>query len=82
MKKTKPNILLIDWVDSVNNSGWLTTDECKADLLVCQTAGFLVDEDKDSICIALNRTTRKGYRPFGELISIPKVAVKARRILR
>ena len=79
---SKPVILLIDWVDSVNSSGWKPTDECKADLLICQTAGFLVEETKDAICLALNRTTRTGYYPFGELVSIPKVAIKARRILR
>ncbi len=76
--KKMPKILLVDWYDSVSKGSWQDRDDCKAESLVCQSVGFLVDETKDYLCLALNRVTEAGYTPFGQLISIPKVAIKRR----
>jgi hypothetical protein len=80
--KKSIKVLLIDWIDSCGNSGWLDSDVCKAELSQCQTVGFLVEETKDAYCVALNRTTTKGHKPYGEIISIPKVAIKKVTLLK
>ena len=67
--------ILVEWLDSASNPGWLSKDECKVEVSKCQTLGFLVDETDDGICLALNRTVTAGYKPYGELVSIPKVAI-------
>jgi len=75
-------ILLIDWVDSYTINGWTMTSDCKAEILLCQSVGFKVDETEDAICIALNKATKDGFRPYGELMSIPKVAIKGMKVIR
>lgn len=81
--KKQPDILLIDWIDSCSTSGWQHSNDCKAEMLMtCQTVGFFVDETKDRLCVGLNRTTKEGFTPFGELITIPKVAIKRKRKLK
>jgi hypothetical protein len=73
--KKQPDIYLVDWVDSCGRDGWLHEDECKAEVSRCQTVGFLVEETKEAIALALNRTATEGHRPFGEIITIPKCAI-------
>ena len=80
--KKPPIIMLIDWVDSCSDPGWQNSADCKAHLLTCQSVGFVVEETEDIICIALNRSTKKGYTPFGELMSIPKVAITRRKKIK
>jgi hypothetical protein len=80
--KKPPKIYLINWIDSCSQSGWATSEDCKADLSYCQSVGFLVEENKEAYCLALNRTTKEGHRPFGELITIPKVAVKSVKAIK
>jgi hypothetical protein len=75
----KPKILVIDWIDSVSDNGWKSSDDCKARAIICQSVGFLVDENDHSVCLALSRTTQQGYMPFADLISIPKVSIKHKR---
>ena len=74
--KTEEKILLIDWIDSSSTSGWQSRSECKICICTCKTVGFLVDESKDFICVALNKTTTETHQPYGDLITIPKIAIK------
>lgn len=78
----KPNIYIVDWIDSCGQNGWLDSDSCKVELSHCQTVGFFVDETKDALALALNRTTKEGHRPFGEIITIPKCAITRKRIFK
>lgn len=80
--KKPPAIYIIDWVDSCGSQGWLQIGECKARVSECQTVGFLVDETKDAIALALNRVTIEGHAPFGEMITIPKFAITKKRVLK
>jgi hypothetical protein len=72
----KDKILLIEWVDSYKVNDWQAEDDCKVCVALIRSVGFFVDEDKDGICLALSKSIKKGYCPYGDLISIPKVAIK------
>jgi hypothetical protein len=76
MKLKQGQILLIDWVDSSSDHGWLHRSECHASICRCQSVGFLVEQDENAYCLALSRAADNGFKPFCDLISIPKVAVK------
>jgi hypothetical protein len=75
-------MLLVDWMDSASNPGWKSSDELQATICLCQTVGFLVLETDAALVLALSRGTQEGYRPYSDLISIPKVAITRRRIIR
>ena len=77
----KLSIVLVDWLDSCGDPGWKFSEEISVHLMVCQTVGFLVSETKEAIAVALNRTTTLGYKPFGDIISIPRVAIRKIKIL-
>jgi hypothetical protein len=44
------NIVVLEWVDAQSDAGW--QEDVKAHLSECTTVGFIVDENKESICIA------------------------------
>jgi hypothetical protein len=75
-------IYLIDWVDSLTNTGWKHSDELTGQLALCQTVGFYVNDTKEFITLALNRDLTGANSPYGELMSIPKVSIKRKRILK
>jgi hypothetical protein len=76
----KPRIYLITWIDSVSNTGWKHSFELETGNATMQTIGFYVMENKDYITLALSRDTTGNNSPFGDLISIPKVAIKKKKI--
>jgi len=69
------SIMLINWVRSCSRSGWLKYHECSGRLSLCQSIGFVVEETKELYCLAQNKTNTEGHQRYGDLISIPKVAV-------
>jgi hypothetical protein len=75
-------ILWIKWTDSWSDSGWVSSERCKADIIYCESVGFLVDETKDAVVLAENRAASDGMKPYGDLIHIPKVAIIKRRQMR
>ena len=75
----KQKIYIIDWIDSISNPGWKHSDELEGSLALCQTVEFYVSEDKESITLALNRDLTGHNVPFGELMTIPKIAIKRKR---
>ena len=73
-------ILWIKWIDSWGNPGWKYKTECHVDLVYCETVGFLVDETEDGIALALNKASKgEMTSPYGDLITIPKVAIIDRK---
>lgn len=72
-------ILLIDWIDSVTDPGWKCIEDCIAKFAICRTVGFFVTETKDVLCVAQSRTVGEEFRPYGELINIPKVSIRRRK---
>ena len=74
----KGDILFIEWVDSVSDSGWKETRDCVCLILKINSVGFFVDETDEVVCIALSRATEEDFRPFGDLLSIPKCSIVKR----
>ena len=75
-------IVHIKWVDSYTQAGWVNESQLDKTPLICETVGFLVGENKHSLKVALNHTCNDNYKPYGEVINIPKVSIKSKRILR
>lgn len=74
--------VFVEWVDSAGSSGWRSLSELHTDLIHCQTLGWLVLEDREKITIALNAVFDGGSdRPFGEFVTIPKVAVVSKHFI-
>ena len=82
MIEKKPKIIKVEWYDSSSLAGWRDEEECKVEICHCETVGYLVNEDKHGICLALNKTSDSGYKPYGHVISIPKSAIKKKTVLR
>lgn len=80
---TKAKMLWVEWVDSAATNGWLRPDYICATPMTCQTVGFFVRESKDGLVLALNHCgDANSARPFGECITIPRVAIAKRRKVR
>lgn len=76
-------IYLIDWIDSAAEPGWVASFNLKSvKIAKCQSAGFLVKENKKFITLALNRAADGSHFPYGELMSIPKACITKKRKLR
>lgn len=77
MPEEIPKIVFIEWLDSYSITGWQSFDECSSSILMpCQTVGFFVNETEETYTVALSRATNKDFRPFADLLSIPKKAIK------
>jgi len=70
----------VDWIDSNSKFGWLDKVDCKCDIIVCQSVGYVIDETDEGIALAQSRllSDSDGYKPYADIISIPKVAIKHR----
>ena len=74
-------MLYVEWVDSACLNGWLLPSDIDAagSPTTCASAGFLVKETKTSLVLALNRGVSENVaRPFGEVVTIPKVSITKR----
>jgi len=63
-------IVVAKWQDTTTFGQWTTAEEVEASgLKICYAAGFLVEEDKDIVKIALLTADDKGS--FSNWINIP-----------
>lgn len=72
MATTKP-VIYVEWVDAVADAGWVANP--KAEIHPCATVGFLVDENKDALCIA----STLSKEDTNARMHIPKAWIKKRR---
>lgn len=82
---TPTRALYVEWVDSCGSAGWQGDAAIKEaeQPFLCATAGFFVSENKEVLVLALNRAvTHNSAKPYGELMTIPKVAIRKRRDLK
>lgn len=78
----KAKILLVDWVDSCQTAGWQEERDCKVRVISCQTAGFLVEETKEAVCLALSRALTEGCHPYGDIITIPRCSITGTEVMK
>ena len=57
-------------------------NQIETNALKCESVGFLVREDKKSVSVALNMTPDEDYKPFGDVILIPKVSIISKKVLK
>lgn len=70
-------MVLVRWVDSSQPiPAWQWVEDARAPhILVCQTAGFLVDEDENELRIASSWTLSDGADQVMGLAAIPRACV-------
>lgn len=69
-------LVVIEWVDAVSDGGW--EEHEKPDIHEVVTAGYIVSETKDAICIA---STVSGTFTNARM-HIPKAWIKTRKVIK
>lgn len=69
-------LIVIKWVDAVSDGGW--EEHEKPDIHEVTTAGYIVSENKDAICIA---STVSGTFTNARM-HIPKAWIKSRKVIK
>ena len=69
-------LIVVHWVDAVSDGGW--EEDEKPDVHAVVTAGFLVSETKEAICIA---STVSGTFTNARM-HIPKIWIKSRKVIK
>jgi len=85
MKKVKRHpIVYLRWLDHASiRDGWGPVDYTKAKPgVVCETAGFLVGENKTSYYVALNYTYKGGYPESADSMCVLKSCVLKKKLIR
>lgn len=82
MHKKRPEVILVKWIDSHVNRGWQYESDCDFTVAQCETVGYFVSETKKTLTLAQSRARADGQVPWGELITIPKVAITKRLRMR
>ena len=73
----------VRWVDSSSRAGWQDMDGSYIPLMTVETIGWLVQEDKESITLALSRVfDGSSSAPYAHLINIPLCAIKDRKTFK
>lgn len=72
---TTPKVIQVVWIDAVADSGW--ESKTKAEVHLCTTVGYLVDETDEALCVAstwsIDQTNARMH--------IPKAWIKNRKVL-
>ena len=80
MKKYK--LVSVEWNDSASLNGWRDDEEGVVSVCPIKTVGHLVAENKDGIAISQSISLDKKFKRYGDIISIPKNAIKKKRYLK
>ena len=75
-------VLYVEWVDSSGDPGWKYAGTELPTLAKCASVGFFIAEDKHRLVLALSCSIDGLHFPWGDLISIPVVAITRRRVLK
>ena len=71
-------VYYIEWVDATAAAGWT---DCGITPMPCVSVGFLVEETKKHICLALT-TDPDGEEVYNALMSIPKGWIKKKKRIK
>lgn len=78
MKIKQDQIIEIDWVDSIHDSGWINKDDAKKNSseknILHKTVGYFLQETKYSVSVFQSRGI--GVENIDSTMEIPKVAIK------
>lgn len=77
----QPAMIYVEWIDSSRTDGWCTAGDVQMSLEphACISCGFLVSETAAALVLAQNHSHAPNTgRPWGQLMTIPKVAITLR----
>jgi hypothetical protein len=69
-------LVYVEWVDAVSDGGW--EDNVKVDIHPVRTVGFIVDENKDGICLA----STLSHEMSNARMHIPKAWITKRKVIK
>jgi uncharacterized protein YqfA (UPF0365 family) len=73
---TTPKVIQVVWIDAVADSGW--ESKTKAEVHLCSTVGYLIDETEEALCVAstwsIDQTNARMH--------IPKAWIKSRKVIK
>jgi len=75
----RSKIVLITWLDSNFEHGWLSIDQVSGVLISTYSVGFVVVEEKEKISIAQNRSE---INTFMGVMTIPKSCISSIKEMR
>ena len=78
--KKHHSMVLVSWIDSQATRGWQHFEKADQRPSRCESVGYLLSKTKESVVLAQSRTLDRDALPWGELLTIPRGAV--RRIRR
>lgn len=81
-KKHAFPLVEVRWEDSTTTSGWRPDVEDIREPLTCWSAGYLIENTKRSVIVALNASAENSRNGFGDCITIPRACVREIRKLR
>ncbi len=73
------NLVLIEWLDSNFEHGWLSVNKLSGILVLTESVGFIVAEDENKISIAQNKSELDTYMG---IMTIPKPCIITKKKLR
>ena len=69
----KMPIVIIEWVDSCSDDGWMKVPKAKEHTVShCTSVGYLIKKDKEQVCIVQNTSDTESV---GDIMAIPRKAV-------
>ena len=71
--------VLIEWVDSNVLHGWQMEGEATCDLAICESMGYVKEEDADKIVLS---QTKSNYGAHMGVLAIPMGCIKSIKELR
>ena len=69
----------VQWLDSMGTAGWT---EFEAADMRCESVGFVVHEDDDSLSLSASYSHGATSRKWNDIIQIPKRAITRRRAVK
>lgn len=73
----KPRLITVHWIDSAQESGWVSVNDLNIDGTPCISRGFLLDENEDWVLIAghIGLDADGHVEQALGVVEIPKVAI-------
>lgn len=73
-------IVLIEWNDAESLDSWTPTNEIDHGAALVKSVGWLLNDGKKTVTLALNHDTKNGA--YSCIIKIPKGMIKSKRIIK
>ncbi len=79
-KATKPKAVFVRWRDSAHYRGWQNATGVSP--MHCASIGWLIEETKGHIAIALSRSEDEDGLPWGEVEVIPRECIISTKVVK